>query len=88
MKNGLPNIDYRFSGQSFLLDDLQDGEGLMICTCGGKIERLYSPKQPVFRCFDDTYYAKCNKCLELYTWKEYQELQVDRLIQAAREGKF
>ncbi len=52
----------------------------MICQCEGNIKIVGSSDQP--------FYAECDKCHQVYTWKEYRKLQAERLIEAAKKGMF
>lgn len=49
----------------------------MVCACGGNIKIVGSSSQP--------FYAECDKCHQSYTWKEYRELQADKLIEMVRK---
>jgi len=54
----------------------------MQCKCGGNIIKFnnYKPKR-------GNPFAQCDKCLILYTWKEYRILQTDKVIEVVeKEG--
>ena len=49
----------------------------MRCKCSGNIIKFnsYKPKR-------GDPFAQCDKCLMLYTWKEYRALQADKIVEA------
>jgi hypothetical protein len=49
----------------------------MRCKCTGNIIKFnnYKPKR-------GDPFAQCDKCLMLYTWKEYRALQADKIVEA------
>jgi hypothetical protein len=56
-------------------------EKMMDCTCGGKIIILY--KEPEEKPRNKIIY--CSKCQRKYTWKEYQAMRCDKLVEMMKE---
>ena len=56
------------------------GGKMMQCKCGGNIIKFnnYKPQR-------GDPFAQCDKCLMLYSWKEYRALQADKLIEIIGE---